>query len=75
MKDKKNGEDNCKKSKQMKLKKESRDNLVQLFHKLFQELEMVTILEIVLRKLQELHQLRTLKVNQNFKIRLEEIEP
>jgi len=74
MKDKKNGEDNCKNSKKTKLKKESRDNLVQLFHKLFQELEMVTILEIVLRKFQELLQLLTLKVNQNFKIRLEEIE-
>ena len=75
MKDKKNGEDNCKKSKQTSWKRERVDNLVQLFHKLFQELEMGTILEIDLRRLLELHQLLTLKVNQNFKLRLEETEP
>jgi hypothetical protein len=44
-------------------------NLVQLSHQPFLELEMATTLEIALRKLPELLQLPTLKVNQNFKIR------
>ena len=74
MKDRKNGEDNCKRSKATSIKIERKDSLVQSFHKLSQEQEMVTTLETVVRKLLELHQLLTLKVNQNFKIRLEETE-
>jgi len=74
MKDKKNGEDNCKRSNKTSIKIERKDSQVQSFHKLSQEQETVTTLETVVRKLLELHQPLTLKVNQNFKIRSEEIE-
>lgn len=74
MKDRKNGEDNCKRSKATSIKIERKDSLVQSFHKLSQEQETVTTLETAVRKLQELHQPLTLKVNQNFKIKSEETE-